>query len=357
MTKRTESGNAAGRQGARVFEYDLVRIVACLMIVTMHAPMPSSEAHSVLLAGISYVTTPGIGLFFMLSGALLLPVQDTTAVFLRKRLGRIVFPLLVWTVADMAISWWNGAGNTAAGLWRAVLSAPFSVQGSPVLWFLYALIGIYLLAPLISRGLEACSRAELRFYLLLWGVSLCLPILGQWLVVARGEASALYYFSGYIGYFVLGYYCRRYGTPFPFTVAVFLALLAVAAPALFRIAGWQVDLYGQFWYLSVPVVVMTIGWWGVMEKAGQWAAPLLARATRKAFARVSDLTFGIYLVHVYVLRNFLWKSSWVGSIAPESLRTFVLVVLGTIFSALFCYILSLLPGAQYVIGYRKKTIR
>jgi len=46
---------------------DLLRVIAMMMIVLMHSPMPGS-ASGVVLAGLSYVTAPGIGLFFMVSG-------------------------------------------------------------------------------------------------------------------------------------------------------------------------------------------------------------------------------------------------------------------------------------------------
>ncbi len=46
---------------------DLLRVIAMMMIVLMHSPMPGS-ASGLVLAGLSYVTAPGIGLFFMVSG-------------------------------------------------------------------------------------------------------------------------------------------------------------------------------------------------------------------------------------------------------------------------------------------------
>ena len=57
----------------RDFSLDLIRIIACLMVVTTHSPLPSADEHSVLLAGVSLFTIPCNALFFMVSGALLLP--------------------------------------------------------------------------------------------------------------------------------------------------------------------------------------------------------------------------------------------------------------------------------------------
>ena len=78
----------------RDFSLDLIRILACLMVVTTHSPLPSAEAHSVLLAGTSLMTTPCNALFFMVSGALLLPppyyVYDCTTTLYASLLGQAV---------------------------------------------------------------------------------------------------------------------------------------------------------------------------------------------------------------------------------------------------------------------------
>lgn len=57
----------------RDYALDLLRIVACVMVVMMHSPMPSADANGMLLSSLSYFTAPCIGLFFMVSGALIFP--------------------------------------------------------------------------------------------------------------------------------------------------------------------------------------------------------------------------------------------------------------------------------------------
>ena len=50
---------------------DLIRIIACTMVVLMHSR--TENANGLLLSSLSYFTAPCIGLFFMVSGVLLLP--------------------------------------------------------------------------------------------------------------------------------------------------------------------------------------------------------------------------------------------------------------------------------------------
>lgn len=57
----------------RDLSLDIIRILACALVVMMHSPIPSDNADGLILSSISYFTAPCIGLFFMVSGALLLP--------------------------------------------------------------------------------------------------------------------------------------------------------------------------------------------------------------------------------------------------------------------------------------------
>ena len=65
----------------RDYSLDILRILACMMIVTMHSPLPGGIEDGIFLSSLSYLTAPGVGLFFMISGALLLTVKSDTKSF------------------------------------------------------------------------------------------------------------------------------------------------------------------------------------------------------------------------------------------------------------------------------------
>lgn len=86
----------------RIVYLDIIRIIACLMVIIMHAPMPSENisAYGPLLVLLSYVTAPCVPLFFMVSGALLLPCKDDIVAggYLKKRIGKILGPTVCFSV-------------------------------------------------------------------------------------------------------------------------------------------------------------------------------------------------------------------------------------------------------------------
>lgn len=137
----------------RDYSLDVLRVIAISLIVLMHSPIPDS-ATGFVLSGISYFTAPGIGLFFMISGALLLGNKLSTKVFLKRRFSKVLFPTLFWTVFYMVVAYVK-APIPLDVLVRKVLSIPFSAQGHGVLWFMYTLAGLYLLTPILSHWLES----------------------------------------------------------------------------------------------------------------------------------------------------------------------------------------------------------
>lgn len=333
----------------RNYPLDLIRVIACLMVVLMHSPMPSENANGIFLSLLSYMTAPCIGLFFMVSGALLLPVKEETGTFLKRRLEKILGPTLVWSLIYIGYNHYQGTDHS---WWKEILSLPFSAQGHGVMWFMYTLTGLYLIAPVLSKWLQTCSKRELEFYLLLWVVTLCYPLLRLFLSIQTGESGILYYCTGYVGYFLLGHYLNKYPEAvswrflFP---AVFMALLA---PVFCKWKQYEVDFYSLFWYLSIFVVILCTVWFKVLSQYGKFI--LEPGKTRTGITCVSNLSFGIYLMHIFVMRYMIWKWTWIQNMDNYIGQTLLIVVLTFSLSVLGCYLLSWIPGAAYLIGYKQR---
>lgn len=287
----------------RDYRFDIVRTIACLMVVMMHAPNPKSGLSSIECVGIGLLTEPSIGLFFMVSGALLLPVRMTYFDFLKRRLGKVLMPTLFFTLFYIGVAMCYGETDVRS-LPTIVCSIPFSAQGHGVLWFMYTLTGMYLVAPILSPFLERASKRELQFVLLLWLVTTCWPLLSIILQVNTSNTSMLHVFSGYTGYFLLGYYLRRY--PMKLHAITFPILLFVpfAACLLAKLRGLELDYYSVFWYLSIFIVMMCLPWWQMVM---QYTNPIrLGARIKNWLVDFSNCSFGIYLIHIFVMRRGIW---------------------------------------------------
>ena len=220
------------------------------------------------------------------------------------------------------------------------------------MWFMYTLTGLYLIAPVLSKWLQACSKRELEFYLLLWAVTLCYPLLRLFLSIQTGETGILYYCTGYVGYFLLGHYLNKYPEAVSWRFLLPAVFMALLAPVFCKWKQYEVDFYSLFWYLSIFVVILCTVWFKVLSQYGKFI--LAQEKIRTGITWVSNLSFGIYLMHIFVMRYMIWKWTWIQNIDNYIEQTLLIVILTFSLSVLGCYLLSWIPGAAYLIGYKQR---
>ncbi len=108
------------------------------------------------------------------------------------------------------------------------------------------------------------------------------------------------FFTGYIGYYVLGFYLGRLVPRRALVIAGLVVLAATTAFVFVTVyVGLQQPSYDQFYegYLSVFVVLMTASAFMVIRR---FAGAIPAGAMRWINA-LSSASLGIYLLHVIVL--------------------------------------------------------
>lgn len=323
----------------RIIYLDILRVLACCMVVLMHSPHPESGVPGYIQVPLYFLTAPCIGLFFMVSGALLLPSTMSADAFLKKRLGKIAGPWIFWTLFYLLVTIFEGR--------LSEISTETFVFLSPIgphLWFMYVLTGLYLLVPILSPFILSASKKKLQLYLTLWGGTLVLPC---FFTSNSGNYNPFYYFSGYVGYFVLGYYCHTYKPNFArFFIPILLIVVLVRYGYYL---GGGVRGPELFFYLSVPVVLMSVAWFSLVQKTCEnrtrWGV---------VFAMISNCSFGIYLVHMFVMRCVLWNIDfftngigWVGQL----MTSFVITLL---ISFVLTWLISFLPYSEYIVGFTNK---
>lgn len=70
---------------------------------------------------------------------------------------------------------------------------------------------------------------------------------------------------------------------------------------------------------------------------------------------ISGLSFGIYLIHIFIMRTLLWNWDVITEIPNYYLQTAVVALFTFIGSYVVCKIISYLPYSQYVIGYTERN--
>lgn len=248
------------KDNKRIIYLDVLRVMSCCMIVLMHSPHPKAGVPGYVQVPLYFLTAAGLVMFFMLSGATLLNKEMAVGPFLKRRFGKVVGPWLIWTLFYMAVeaNWQNLSLSEIDRLFVSV-----SKPGSHVMWFMFALSGLYLITPVLVSFLKKATKKEVEFYLLLWVLSLALPWLEPFTGLRLGVSSPLYYVTGYVGYFLLGYYLHRYRPNIGKFFPLFIAIPVVARFGYNLYGGARSD--ELFWYLSIPVMLMSVGWFTFMQ--------------------------------------------------------------------------------------------
>lgn len=330
----------------RDYKLDIIRVLACLMVVLMHSSSPNGGLSGVACIGIGMLTEPCIGLFFMVSGALLLPVKNSYKEFLRKRLKKIICPTLFFTIFYLVVSLCYKE-ITFAEFGRRILSIPFAPEGHGILWFMYTLTGLYLIAPIISPFIEKAGKREMQFILVLWLITMCWPLLEILLDVSTDNTSMLFLFSGYTGYFVLGYYLRRYPIHLKFYTIILMIAIPFGTCLMTKLLCKDVDFYKYFWYLSVLCVMLCVAWWQIiMQYIDTNKVGIKVKSLLVGF---SNCSFGIYLLHIFFITRIIHPYSYlISSPIANLLMNYIIVVLVSWF---ICHILSQTKAGKYIIGY------
>ena len=338
----------------RIIYLDIVRIFACVMIFLMHSPRPDSGMSGNEASTISLLTAPGIGLFFMVSGALLLPVGISSSVFLRRRIGKILFPLLFWSLFYIFDNFFRGETDVR-GILRSLFFIPFRASGRGFLWFMYTLTGLYLLAPILSPWLLKCSKRELETVLSFWCVTLFYPLLEGFIDVDTSSCGILYYFSGYEGYFLLGHYLHKYSPRLRWWCFLLCLLVPIACAISFKTNHLRVDFFHLFGYLSIFIAVMCYAWFSMIQKL--FTRINLHTRFVEALTTLNNCTFGMFLMHIFLMRRWIWFFPYFREPNGGMLQSFLIFATTFILSFLFTYLLSFLPFSTYIIGYKRRKLK
>ena len=386
----------------RVVWVDWLRVAACFMVLLVHSTEPfylGGEGSQILTKVDAFwasffdsVVRACVPLFIVASSYLQFPLHYSSGEFFRRRAVRVLVPFVLWS-AVYAFVWGEPAENFKNLLFNFNYAAGH-------LWFVYMLIGVYLLMPLLSPWAERVSKRELQVYLAICVFTTLVPIIRDWysgggenltviygvsglprqaLTPLWGEASwnaygTFYYLSGFIGYLLLGLYLRRFVGELSWkkTLAIALPCYLVGFAVSFGGFLWRVfeSCGGEFpatglvekavWWETtwcndtIGVVLMTVAWLLLFKKIKSSGG-----FYQKVLLPVSKASYGIYLLHLLVLVPISGAvREWLGvglegklGVWTTPVEIVVSGVLGFVCSAIIAVVLQKIPKfGKYIVG-------
>jgi surface polysaccharide O-acyltransferase-like enzyme len=293
---------------------DLLRVKALFAVIMLHASAVLLSQYGKVPFGdwltadiYNALTRFAVPVFVMITGALLLNRDYELTGFLKKRLGRIILPFIFWSLVYIAYSFYNEEFVVSADNWVNVklILHQLKYGSSYHLWYVYMLIGLYLLIPVISKFVRHATRQEIHYFLLVW---LVVMLFSQSYLSRYKPPIELRYFEGFVGYLVLGHYLayRSFYQKYKllWLYIIFLLALAVIVTGTWLLTSEQKAISTVFYEPVSPFVILLSA-----------SAFLILRFTHIALPAVmkqiinftGKYAYGIYLSHalvLYVLENF-----------------------------------------------------
>ncbi|HIX49444.1 MAG TPA: acyltransferase family protein [Candidatus Mediterraneibacter caccavium] len=289
------------------YNLELIRLVSFILVIVIHVTNYFCRAYGEITQGeyvfslaLDTAARVSVPCFFMISGALLLGRQEPLRKHVR-RLARFLIVLAVWSAVYYL---WNRFYMGTPYELRDILTEPTEAH----LWYLYAMIPIYLTLPFFQ---VLCRGMSMKLEKAFLAVTTAAVVLNYLLRLAGQE---LYYDIPLVGdriyayYLYVGYYLYKYRrhTPLGQRPALVLCLLSTAATfgITLGVTVEQGEHYeGALTYESIFVIVAAVTFFLFMLRLGNAHIRFGERA-KKVISLFCGCSFGIYLIHILFLDNY-----------------------------------------------------
>lgn len=284
----------------RDYTIDTLRTISALMVILIHVAMeyvnPAIQSQDFNLSfwvgnitdSFSRVCVP---IFVLISGMFLLGRDESFKESYKKRASKILIPLIFWTIFYLVYLFAlriiaNVDPDTDTLIKSIMLGQPFYHM-----WYIYMLIGLYLVTPIINIIVSKVSRKSL------WTVAIGFLIFGMAHSVYNRELENnlifILWFVDYLGYFLIGYLLRDAKIRVSSSVLVTIYLISGLLISIlsFCTARCKGNLY-FYGPLSPFVIIASLSFFG-------WFRRMSLR--ENILSRISHLTLGVYLIHAGVL--------------------------------------------------------
>lgn len=289
------------RQTDRQNNFDLLRILSTFAVILIHANATIANENNISLVGynfqnfINVVTRFSVPCFVMMSGAFLLNNKNNAEYkkFYKKSFYKIGIPLIIFTILEFIISIirvFINNGKFTAPVYKLITGNISNY------WFMFMLIGLYFLVPIIIRVKDTVSKKSYCIGSFVWLFVACIS---QFTSTYKVSYSFGVIFA-FVGYFLIGnviYENCKNIKPLLVIFCLIISLLLFIFTFFFRI-------YTGFSLYTIDAYV-------------NWFSPTIVIASLLLFisfanikikynlSKVSSLTFIIYLFHTEVYLSII----------------------------------------------------
>ncbi|MBR4071302.1 MAG: acyltransferase family protein [Clostridia bacterium] len=331
---------------------DVLKIFACFFVIINHS-------HGLLfeISGYTQSTVTFDAIFFSICKiAVPLFVMTTGYLTLQKeisykktflRIVRILVPLVLFSAHYYC--YYNKENANIINFITKSVANPQNIA----LWYLYMLMGLYLVIPFITKIVMHSSQRDLSFFMLAFLIA---PPALYLIAKEMDHTINSYIFSSFfhisVCYLVAGIYLSRLKLKFSLFITSIVLFVASEIPVImgiintFKTTGEMVYAFDN--WSSLPVIVSSISFFYIIRYLFENISP--KKKLSKFIQQVSATTFGIYLIHNLAI-NLLFELQFVKDIFQ--INSFVVLIVFQIVVFAICsviiFILKKIPGVKWFL--------
>jgi len=330
----------------RQANFELLRIIAMLMVVTMHYLMKGNVASSMAEDGsvvnlltwfIQSACIVAVNVYVLISGYFLV-----TAEWKISRLLKLVLQILCYSIGVPLVCLCLGVGNVAQWSVYDWGVAIFPLQMEHY-WFATAYIVLYLLVPILSVAVQKMEKKQLQVTI---GVLVLFFSVGKSIIPILIPTDRYGYdFGWFICLFLIAAYIRLYGIQFLNNTRKALIIYLILVVTIFAYSaglGWLTRSYDLPLSYAMDMVhcynhILVLG-----ASVALFCGIRYFRIPKGNFSKivcaVAPYTFGVYLLHENIAIRQLWQS-WFG---VESVKGSFMFLPHMLITVLVVFVISII---------------
>ena len=290
-------------------ELDILRLLAILTVIAIHSAGGLTIHTATFPISVHVMIVWCVPVLFMISGRFFLdPCRDVSLKkLLTKYVPRIVIAFLFWSIVYTVYYVVSGTydGLNIFGILSQFLEGPYHF------WYLFVLIGLYLLTPFLRKIAE--DDQLLGYFLILFALLnitfeylVYLPKIGP-VIQSFAQRFPLDMATGYAGYYMLGYFLwhtkdrmsKKLETGI-YLLGIVTLVGTVIAEGLISHDIWGEDFVKQ--YMKPNVIAYSSALYLLFVK--RVSTIHLSEKTIRCFAFLTEMSFGVYCIHALINELF-----------------------------------------------------
>lgn len=293
-----------------------LRVFACISVILCHVAANNwygniESKRWIVLTIYTAFSRFCVPAFLMISGALFLrkDKEITIKKIYKHNILKMVVILVFWGICYQIYNLTVVQHEPFTTAFARAIFNTFKGETQVHLWYIYTVIGLYMIVPVIKPWIDNLNKKQIEYFLLLFLIFNCMYSVFcnfniGFLVVLCNFISKLSIniVGGYIGYFVLGYYLSTYDIPKNIRIACYAigcaaVISCIAATVIYsRYIGAPTEI---FWnYNSFLIFLWSTCIFVFFKYNLDWF--------NKYTNRIEGCTLGIYVFHMFIVFE-LWR--------------------------------------------------